>query len=80
LLKFVWLKDEGIKKKSRQPSARYVVLLTKAAPTDHGGGKRRDVIVRRTYTAKPPAIEKTGGFAFTPYDVFGSKHCLGVSN
>ena len=38
MLKFVWLKGEGRKKKSRQPSARYVVFLTKAAPTDQGGG------------------------------------------
>jgi hypothetical protein len=44
LLKFFWLKGEGRKKKSRQPSARYVVFLTKPAPTDQGGGKRRDVI------------------------------------
>jgi hypothetical protein len=40
LLKFFWPKGEGRKKKSRQLSARYVVFLTKAAPTDHGGGKR----------------------------------------
>jgi hypothetical protein len=31
---FFWLKSEGRKKKSRQPPARYVVFLTKAAPTD----------------------------------------------
>jgi hypothetical protein len=41
LLKFFWLKGEGTKKKSRQPSTLYVVFLTKAAPIDQGGGKRR---------------------------------------
>jgi hypothetical protein len=44
LLKFFWLKGEGRKKKSRQPSAGYVVFLTKAAPTDQGGGKRRQIL------------------------------------
>jgi hypothetical protein len=43
LLKFVWLKGEGRKKKSRQRHMRY--FLTKAAPTDHGGGKRRSSMV-----------------------------------
>jgi thioredoxin-like negative regulator of GroEL len=34
LLKFFWPKSEGRKKKSR---TRYVVFLTKVAPTEHGG-------------------------------------------
>jgi hypothetical protein len=37
--------------------------------SQQGGGKWRAVILERTYTAKPPAMQKTGGFAFSPYDV-----------
>jgi hypothetical protein len=34
--------------------------------SQQGGGKWRAVILERTYTAKPPAMQKTGGFAFSP--------------
>src|SRR6516225_7457339 len=55
LLKFFWLKGEGRKKKSRQPSARCVVFLTKAATN----GPRQREAARGRKTQANPSTEQS---------------------
>jgi hypothetical protein len=58
LLKFFWLKGEGTKKKSRQPSTLYVVFLTKVAPGRLGARRKSERETRKPRYANPSAPKR----------------------